>query len=177
MKISIIAPECAKIYLSNDDMKRLDINQSGDTVCDELMLFVTGIAAFLTELGLIELNSSELTCSVSEVFDGIVAQIGDGGEKAERTLVLYTFADSGELCAFCGCIPITLLEKLGSSELYKVGTSYCLILEFGCSQTSLLSYKSMHGGSFDRVAVQKAREYGELISRTPIKTIRELKDL
>lgn len=158
-------------------MKRLGIEQCGERVSEDLQLFVTGIAAFLAGLGLIELDSGELECSVSEVFDGIVAQIGCCGESSARTQALYTFADSGELCDFCLGFPAALLERAAVSELYKLGRGYALFIEIVCSQTSLLSYKSLHGGCFDKVCIQKAREYGELISRTPIKTIRELKDL
>ena len=162
--------------MSSADMKRLGIEQGGESVSDELKVLVTGIAAFLAGLGLIELDDSELECSVSEVFDGIVAQIGCCKENEVRTSAVYTFKSVGELCDFCTCFPSAVLEKVVSSELYRLGSGYALCIDIGCSQTYLMSYKSMFGGCFDRVGIQKAREYGELISRTPIEAIRKLKD-
>jgi hypothetical protein len=102
--------------MSSADMKRLGIEQGGESVSDELKVLVTGIAAFLAGLGLIELDDSELECSVSEVFDGIVAQIGCCKENEVRTSAVYTFKSVGELCDFCTCFPSAVLEKVVSRE-------------------------------------------------------------
>ena len=72
MKISITAHDCARIYLSGSDLRRLGLTDTQGEPTAEMRLLVSGIAAFLSQLGLFELGSGEIDCTVSEVFDRVV---------------------------------------------------------------------------------------------------------
>lgn len=140
-------------------------------------LFITGIAAFLTDLGLIELTGDELSCKVTQVFDGVVVEVSCEEEKTEEhTEALFVFDTVKRLTAFCCKLSGKSLEMLRSCELYKLSGLYCLIAVTDCSKAELHSCKQLRNADFDEVRIQKAREYGELLSRTPIKTIRSLND-
>lgn len=178
MKINITARGSARIYLTSADMQRLDIPLPQSDVPQEIQLFAGGIAAFLSELGLIELGQSDVQCSVSEAADGIIIDIGSKGEEEkQQTQALLLFESADELCDFCRRLPAGVVEKAEYSELYKAGRSYCLIIGFCCAGGALPHFSGERRVFYDSVRIQKAREYGELLSRTPIKTIRDITDL
>ncbi len=176
LKISITAHDCARIYLSSADQKLLGFSELSGEPSAELRLFVSGIAAFLADLGLFELGSGEVDCTVSEVFDGIVVQMR-AKEPAERqpSELLFIFGCARELREFCFGLSERFCAKLLSSELYRLGPGYYLIAETDCGEASLLSERFLRRAERDEVMIQKAREYGDLLSRTPIEDIRKLK--
>ena len=177
MKINITARGSARIYLTSADMQKLDIPLPQSDVPEEAKLFAGGIAAFLSELGLIELGESDIQCSVSEAAGGIIIDIGSKDEdEKQQTQILFVFESADELCDFCRQLPAGLVEKAEFSELHKADKSYCLIIGFCCAGGALPRFAAERGAIYDSVRIQKAREYGELLSRTPIKTIREITD-
>ncbi len=178
LKISITSHSCAKIYLSSEDMHRLGLSlQDLKFFSDSTALFISGIAAFLTELGLIDLSGSQPEYSVSEVFDGVVAEISASQEsRTEETTALFVFTHPQELIDFCGRFPERLLDKVRRCELYRFISGYRLVLEASCSKSFLLSHSQLQRAEFDEVCLEKTREYGKLLSRTPIETIRDLKN-
>lgn len=176
MKISITSRSSAKIYLSTADMQQLGLSLAElEQPSDEARLFISAIAAFLTSLGLIALDGAEFDCKVSEVFDGAVTEISAVFPRTEEsTCALFAFKDDKELTGFCNALSPSVLKKLRSCALYKHGSVYCLVAEFDLSKASILAHPHLQGAVFDEVQIEKTREYGKLLSHTPIKTIREL---
>lgn len=142
---------------------------------DNARLFITGIAAFLTELGLIDLSGSELSCTASQVFDGVVVELTAASrEMKECTEALYVFDNVNSIVDFCNRLSSQAIQMLDLCELYKLRNLYCLIAQLNCSKTYLLTDKDLRNAVFDDVKIQKAREYGKLLSRTPIEAIKYL---
>ena len=176
MKISITAHDCARIYLSGSDLRRLGLTDTQGEPTAEMRLLVSGIAAFLSQLGLFELGSGEIDCTVSEVFDGIVVQIAPKESAcAGQTKLLFVFDGHRELKEFCFGLSEDVCAKIVSSELYRLEKRYLLIVVLNCPMTSLPYPRLLRRALNDEVLTEKAREHGELLSRTPIEDIRKLR--
>ena len=177
MKISITAHDCARIYLSNTDMRSLGLSEIQGEPSAEMRLLVSGIAAFLSQLGLLELGSGEIDCTVSEVFDGIVVQIvPKEPDCVESTRLLVIFEDAKRLKQFCLGLSGEVCEKVCESELYRLGKRYHLIMTMSCPRSCLLSLRHFCRAVYDDGAlIEKSREYGTFLSRTPIEDIRKLR--
>lgn len=177
MKISITSQGSAKIFLSTADMKKLGFTpQELITGSSAAQLFISGTAAFLSQLGLIDLSAGEVSCGVTEVFDGIVFELSSGETETEQTELTLAFDDPQQLKSFCGALPCHITEKLRFCQLYKLQGRYFLLCGLDRSQSWAMSQSALNGAVFDEVKLQKIREYGELLSRTPIETIRKLTD-
>lgn len=178
MKISITPQGSAKIFLSNADMKKLGFTQNElITGSSAAQLFISGTAAFLSQLGLIDLSCEQVSCDVCEVFDGIVFELSAGKKEAEQTEFMLIFNSSRELKEFCGKLPCRIAEKLIFSELYKLSGRYFLLCGVDCSPSWAMSQQALQGAVPDEIKMQKIREYGDFLSRTPIETIRKITDL
>ncbi len=177
MKISITSQSSAKIFLSTADMKKLGFTPHElITGSSDAQLFISGTAAFLSQLGLIDLSAGDVSCDVSEVFDGIVFELSSNCKAIEQTELMLMFDDARQLKDFCTSLPCCISEKLRCCELYKYNVRYFLLCLFDRSRRWAAAQPALQDAEADEVRMQKIREYGEFLSRTPIETIRKLND-
>ncbi len=178
MKISITSQAGARLILTREDMSRFGLSIDSfdkNSTCSHI--FISCIMAFLTELGFVRLDSSELVCSVTELSDGMMILIGSKPENDQtHSEIMLLFDSSAELKEFCRKFPEGLLSRLSDSELYKLGRRYYLVMSFCCDTQQLLSFPDFHSGTADRFAIQKIKEYARPLSHTPVETIRKLTD-
>ena len=110
------------------------------------------------------------------VFDGIVFELSSGETETEQTELMLAFDEPQQLKVFCSALPCHITEKLRFCQLYKLQGRYFLLCGLDRSQSWAMSQSALNSAVFDEVKLQKIREYGEFLSRTPIETIRKLTD-
>lgn len=178
MKISISSQGQAKLILSQGDLERFGFTaRAFAEQTPQAGLFISAIAAFLNELGLIDTGKSGFICTTSLICGGVMVEIGTEEQSDETTLLMLRFDDPQALCGFCLRLSGAALSGIRESELFRLGSGYALVLKMLGTKEKLLSQHGFENAVFDLTAIQKTREYGESLSRTPIETIRKLRNL
>lgn len=178
MKISISSRGQATLILSQGDLERFGFTASAFAEqTPQAGLFISAIAAFLNELGLIDTSKNGFICTTSLVCGGVMVEIGTQEQSEETTLSMLLFEDPSRLCDLCLKLSQATLSDIIESELFRTNSGYALVLITKGTKEQLLSKHAFGDAVFDMTAIQKTREYGESLSRTPIQTIRKLRSL
>lgn len=165
LDIKLLTENCAKISVSAEECRELGINyESFSPENLTAQLFLASVLARLEGEGMAAGLSDKITAEIFEQEDrGLIIYVSGSvklkpsserrDEPHESALILRTPAEVISAAKSIG--------KCGDARLYKIGGKYALI------GTGI-------GGGLSPIETAKIKEYGKLLSDTPIDILSEL---
>lgn len=137
-------------------------------------IFLSGIVAMLRKTAFCDLPDN-VSVKVARLKNDVVIYILPSAEKEEKrtfTYCAYIFQSTEELVNFCKIALKPFIRRIDGGELFTLGKNYGLIVKFRYAYSTLASKKELKAGAVtNEISIAKIREYGKLLSRTPLEKI------
>lgn len=165
-KIVISPKELDGLGLAPEDFEQSDVSAK---------IFLSGLVAMLRRMEIIDIPDS-ISVKVTRLGDELIVYLSPeiSEEKSDcYVYCAYGFKTPEELTDFCRGTLKAFDRRIENAELYGLGDEYRLIVKFRYARSTFLSKKELRGAT-DELMIAKIREYGSLLSRTPLKKLYEL---
>lgn len=172
LNIQPVSCTCVKISVSKSEAAKLGISfESFGKDDPETAAFLTYVVAVLRETKLLPLDSSSITVEVygQQNKSLIILISSHSKEKPPLNMIAAVHTDPADFFDTLPKIMSLLDNKISGGELYAYNDAYALVLLTEASLTFCRKKLSkLRCISFDRIKNAKIREYGKLISDSPL---------
>lgn len=174
MDIQPISNVCVKITVTEKEAAELGISfDSFEKENAETKAFLTYTLTILKETGVITLDSSSISVEVYEQEDKslIIYISSQNARNTSDKIIQLTLFENFPQNFFDKIPPIinSVGEKISASELFWYNEKYFLIIKLKCSKTFLRKNLPKASGMISNpIKTEKIREYGKLLSDSPI---------